>query len=225
MPGNLQIQGGAFRDAQANVLSNGFLVFKLSHDSLYGSGNAQVVGGIPITVRLDNTGNVSSSTPTFIYSNDVLTPSTTFYTVTAYRSDGSIAWRAPQYWTLASTTNPLDLGTMIPSNPPPPGLANGGSNTSISTNVLNVSSNITISNVTGILYIFATGGVSGITVTYPAAGSNTAATIVTKKVDAGIGVVTVAANLDGNGNYSLTNIDQYVSGASNGSSWFIVANN
>lgn len=96
----------------------------------------------------------------------------------------------------------------------------GGSTT------LTVSSNTVLTGVSGILYVLATGGSSGISITYPSpASASTDGTIVVKKVDAGVGAVTVIANLDGNGNYALTNQNQYVSGVSDGSNWWIVANN
>lgn len=100
----------------------------------------------------------------------------------------------------------------------------GTGNTSIT--VTSVSTTTTLSNISSnILYVFATGGSgAGITITYPAVAQNIGGTILTKKVDSGVAAVTVSANLDGGGNYGLTNQNQYVSGASDGTNWWIVGN-
>lgn len=98
----------------------------------------------------------------------------------------------------------------------------GGGSTTVSTSTSTVLSNVAA----GFMYVFATGGSGGgITITYPSAALNVAGTIVVKKVDSGGGPVVVAANLDGGGNYPLTNQFQYVTGASDGSNWWIVENN
>lgn len=117
MAGNLQIQGGGFQDSGGNPLANGFLTFQLSHDAQYSTGGVQITGGITQRVQLDGIGNVPTSPATFIYSNDVLAPGGTYYIVNAFRRDGTSAWRATQRWTLASTTNPLSLGTVVPNVP------------------------------------------------------------------------------------------------------------
>lgn len=122
------------------------------------------------------------------------------------------------------TTDFRGVVTLVDSRPDflVAGGGSGGGSTTVSINTSTVLTNIAA----GVMYVFATGGSGGgITVTYPSAAFNVAGTIFVKKVDSGVGPVIVAANLDGGGNYALTNLDQYVSGASDGSSWRIVANN
>lgn len=102
------------------------------------------------------------------------------------------------------------------------GGGSGGGSTTVSISTSTVLSNVSA----GFMYVFATGGSGGgITITYPSASFNAAGTIVVKKIDSGVGPVIVSANLDGGGNYALTNQNQYVSGASDGSNWWIVDNN
>jgi len=55
-------------------------------------------------------------------------------------------------------------------------------------------SNLIITDTDGILSVFGTGGAGGIQVTLPAAASNAGRVVVVKKVDAGVGAVTLAAS-------------------------------
>ncbi len=124
---NLQVKLGNFVDMEGNPLSNGYLLWELSHDEQYSVSNSQVVAGLKVRMTLDTSGNVPTNPPTLIYSNDVLAPTGSFYTVRAFKSDGTEAWKAPQYFQLNASPNPLDLGTLIPLNPPGGLIAGGGS--------------------------------------------------------------------------------------------------
>lgn len=95
--------------------------------------------------------------------------------------------------------------------------------------ILAVSTTQTLTSITQPTVVEATGGGGGITLTLPAAASNTGRRFSIKKVDAAAGIVTIDANaaelIDADLTYVLTNEDQYVVIVSNGSDWSIVANN
>lgn len=138
MGGNLTLFGGNFQDAEGNVLNAGYLLFELSHDEEYVIGSSQIVAGLKFRVTLDSTGNIPLTPATKIYSNDVLLPSGSFYLVRCFKADGTSAWSAPQYWQLNASPNPLDVGTIVPANPPGSGLAGtGGSTLLLQTNEAN----------------------------------------------------------------------------------------
>ena len=68
----------------------------------------------------------------------------------------------------------------------------------------------------------ATGGIGGITVTLPNAAQGTGKVFVVKKIDAGVGVVTVASaggNIDTATTYLLTTQGQKVEVTSDGTNW------
>lgn len=110
------LTGGKFRDLEGSPLSNGTLALTLSHDEQDSSDSSQVVGGLSRSIPLDMNGNIAGSPQ--VEATDTLNPSGAFYTVMAYRQDMVQAWRAPQYWVISSTPSPLDVGTLIPYNPP-----------------------------------------------------------------------------------------------------------
>jgi hypothetical protein len=115
MAAKAQLINGAFQDAEGNLLTNGVLTLTLSQDSnIASSPYAQVVSGITTKIYLDNNGNVAGSQ--YIWTNDVLSPSGTYYTVNAYNFQGLKAWGAPQYWTLTYAAT-IDLGTIPDTNP------------------------------------------------------------------------------------------------------------
>ena len=72
-------------------------------------------------------------------------------------------------------------------------------------------------------FIKATGGTLGITLTLPAVATGLRFEI--KKVDSGVGYVTVAGTIDGATNYILSNKNQYVVVNCDGTGWHIVGNN
>ena len=119
---NLQLIGGNFQDFEGNVLDLGYLIVQLSHDAEVFTVPCQVVSGYKLRINLNSSGSIPSSPAVLIWSSDILQPGGTYYIVMAYKSDGTQAWSNPQYWSLASSPNPLDVGTIIPSNPPGSGL-------------------------------------------------------------------------------------------------------
>lgn len=73
--------------------------------------------------------------------------------------------------------------------------------------------------------IMATSGGGGITLTLPSATGLEGRTFRIKKVDAGVGFVTIVGAIDGMANYPLTNQYQYVVLESGNGTWQIVGNN
>lgn len=123
MSANLQLSGGLFQNPSGGPLVNGFMLWTLSHDCQENvdSGGGQVASGIPARVPLDANGSVAGSV--FIWSNDVLNPSGSFYTVDLFDSNGAKVWASPQLFQLSATPNPLDIGTLVPFSPPSPPFA------------------------------------------------------------------------------------------------------
>lgn len=119
---NLQLIGGQFQDCEGNVLALGYLDIQLSHDAEVFTIPCQVVSGYKLRITLNSSGSIPSSPAVLVWSSDILQPGGTYYIVMAYKSDGTQAWSNPQYWSLASSPDPLDVGTIIPSNPPGSGL-------------------------------------------------------------------------------------------------------
>jgi hypothetical protein len=130
---NLQLKGGNFQNGSGTAAAGGSLLFQLSHDEQYTTGPSQVVAGQKFTVTLDGSGNIPISPAFKVYSNDTLLPSGSFYYVRLFDSSGGEVWAAPQFWALTASPNPLDVGSIIPSNPPGAGLS--GSTTVVNANV------------------------------------------------------------------------------------------
>ena len=114
-----QIVGGGFQSADGSPLSNGYLIFRLSHDSnvavLGGPTGSQVTAGIQIKIILDNIGNVVSGQ--FLWSNDLLTPSGSYYRVTAHNSQGIQVWAFPQNFFIEPYAPSINIGTIEPNVP------------------------------------------------------------------------------------------------------------
>ena len=91
-----------------------------------------------------------------------------------------------------------------------------------------VSGGVNIPSGGGVL-VKATGGAAGITLTLPTAVGRSGQIACIKKVDNGVGTVTIATTgsetVDGASTYLLVNQYQYVTVESDGSNWFVVANN
>ena len=117
------IVGGQFQDSSGQPLSNGWLVFKLSHDSnvsilgisLTSPSGQQVVAGIQIKMFLDNNGNLVPNQ--YLWTNDVLTPSGSYYRVTAYNSQGLQVWNSPQNFFIQPYAPILDIAALVPQVP------------------------------------------------------------------------------------------------------------
>jgi len=109
-----QIEGGAWVDPEGNPLANGYLLFVLSRDGVVNT-NVRVCAGRTIYVPLNSSGSVASSPIYSLWPNDVLTPSTTYYTLSAYSSTGQLVY-GPNVVLIPSSPSPFDLGTLIPND-------------------------------------------------------------------------------------------------------------
>ncbi len=113
------IVGGSFQDPQGNPLNNGYLVFRLSHDSnvttLGAPTGAQVTAGVQITMFLDQNGNLVPNQ--YLWTNDVLTPSGSYYRVTAYNSQGIQIWNFPQNFFIQPYAAQINIGSLEPTIP------------------------------------------------------------------------------------------------------------
>lgn len=114
----ITLTGGLYQLHNNTALANGHLIWELSHDSreTTDANGGQVVSGIKIKVNLDSNGSVSGTAK--LWANDQLQPSGSYYTVTGYASDGTIAFASPQYYQIASSPSTLNLGTLVPFTPP-----------------------------------------------------------------------------------------------------------
>jgi hypothetical protein len=112
------LTGGKFQDSAGNPLSLGYLLFTLNHDgdaTLLGAPTgSQVIAGVRVKFPLDMNGSVTSNSG--IWTNDVLQPTGSFYTVTAFNSSGLEVWASPQIFMFTYAPN-IDLGTQIPILP------------------------------------------------------------------------------------------------------------
>jgi hypothetical protein len=115
MSGKTTIYGGAFQDASGNTLANGYLTMQLSHDEQESVDPGQVVSGLSLRVPLDANGNIVGTV--YVWPNDQLDPSNSYYIVNAYRRDGTLAWGAPQFVSVPSSPSPYNVGNWIPVNP------------------------------------------------------------------------------------------------------------
>lgn len=77
--------------------------------------------------------------------------------------------------------------------------------------------------------LFVTTGSSTVVLTLPSAVGNLGRTYLIKKVDSGLGIVSVATvsaqTIDGQPSWDLTNEYQYIEVASDGANWNIIRNN
>lgn len=108
----LTLIGGGFQDCLGNPLAYGYLTFKLIKDAISNTG-FQLGQGREITIQLDSSGNVSTSPTQSIWPNDLLTPSGTYYMVSAYTEAGQLVW-GPNAQQVLSTTDPFNIGVWIP---------------------------------------------------------------------------------------------------------------
>jgi hypothetical protein len=113
---NLTLSGGSFETFEGQPLAFGYLIMQLSHDAEYVAGPYQIVAGIKLKIPLDANGNISPAVN--VWSNDVISPTGSYYDVMGYEADGTQAFRNEQFWILASSPSPLNVGSVIPANPP-----------------------------------------------------------------------------------------------------------
>jgi hypothetical protein len=109
----VQIVGGAFQNTEGQPLANGTLTFALSQDAQV-SGQ-EICSGDIVTVNLDDTGNVPTSPATDIWPNDQLSPTNTFYTISAYSAEGQLVW-GPNAQQILSNPSPFNLGALVPGS-------------------------------------------------------------------------------------------------------------
>jgi len=166
---NLILSGGAFEDLEGNPLANGYLIMELSHDANYSAGPYQITAGIKLKIQLDASGNINPTVQ--VWSNDILTPAGSYYTVTAYKSDGTQAYRNSQFWVLAASPSPLNVATIVPTNPP--GFLAPGSNAPGYVAGTNISIIGNVISAVGLVSTTATGSQTILSNLLPGAGNTT----------------------------------------------------
>jgi hypothetical protein len=107
----VQLTGGSFQDSEGNLLSGGYLTFKLSQDSNVNS--SQICAGIEVTVTLDNYGAIIGGQ--YVWGNDQLSPVNSYYTVTGYTASGQQAW-GPNNQQVTGNGGTFDVGTWVPNS-------------------------------------------------------------------------------------------------------------
>jgi hypothetical protein len=112
MSTKVQLTGGNYQDAAGNPLANGFLILELSQDGQVNT-STEVAAGRKIKILLDSSGNVVTSPPQYVWPNDVITPSNTFYIASAYTAAGQLVW-GPNAVQVFSTPSPFPIGTWPP---------------------------------------------------------------------------------------------------------------
>lgn len=113
MSTKVQLSGGAFQDVQGNKLASGYLLMTLSQDASVSSPASQIAAGYTVKILLDANGNVSTTTPQYVWPNDVLSPTNTFYSVNAYTANGELVW-GPNSEQVLSSPSPYDIGAWTP---------------------------------------------------------------------------------------------------------------
>jgi hypothetical protein len=105
------LTGGGFQDCLGNPLSNGLLILQLNQDTVVNT-NVYLCASDTFTIPLDENGNVSPTAT--IWPNDVMTPSTAFYYVSAYSATGELVY-GPNNFQVISTPSPYPLSDWIPA--------------------------------------------------------------------------------------------------------------
>ena len=109
----VQLIGGVFQDSEGNVLDSGYLHMRLNQDENI-AGVGQIAAGIVITINLNSSGSVDTSTPQYVWGNDQMTPANSFYVVTGFKSNGQLAW-GPNNQQVNGSGGTFDVGTWIPN--------------------------------------------------------------------------------------------------------------
>lgn len=127
MPNLIQLTGGAFQDSFQNPVAFGTLVLKLTQSQSTGGSTyedlspyvgGEVCDGIKFTIPLDGEGNIVLSPAYFVFANDDLHPSNSFYLVTLYSSKGQLLWgpNSQQVLQGLSPYDPtFDVGQWVPN--------------------------------------------------------------------------------------------------------------
>ena len=113
------LTGGNFQDSEGNVLANGYLKMVLSSDESVN--DSQICSGISLNIILDGNGSAAAY-PTipadqYVWANDVMSPTNSFYTVTGYTSAGQPAWGPNNQQVTSGGVGggTFDIGTWIPN--------------------------------------------------------------------------------------------------------------
>lgn len=114
-----QLTGGQFQDSEGNVLANGYLKMVLSSDESVN--DSQICSGISLNIILDGNGSVAAY-PTipadqYVWANDVMSPTNSFYTVTGYTAAGQPAWGPNNQQVTSGGVGggTFDIGTWVPN--------------------------------------------------------------------------------------------------------------
>lgn len=108
-----QIIGGGFQDSEGNLLANGYLQLQLNQDETVNT-STLICSGLVITVPLDVNGNIVTSPAYSFWPNDLISPSGSFYTVTAFTQSGERVW-GPNSQQILSSPSPFDVGAWVPN--------------------------------------------------------------------------------------------------------------
>lgn len=88
------------------------------------TGGAQILAGIAVRINLDMLGSIADTSS--VWPNDFLIPAGSYYLVTAYKWDGTKAWKNPQQWIILSNPSPFNVGSLgiYPGNTAVPSVIN-----------------------------------------------------------------------------------------------------
>ncbi len=113
------LTGGNFQDSEGNVLANGYLKMVLSSDESVN--DSQICSGISLNITLDGNGSAAAY-PTipadqYVWANDVMSPTNSYYTVTGYTAAGQPAWGPNNQQVTSGGVGggTFDIGTWVPN--------------------------------------------------------------------------------------------------------------
>jgi hypothetical protein len=112
-----QLTGGLWQDSEGNVLNDGYLKMVLNQDNSV-SGAASICAGVEITIQLNSSGSVSTTTPQYVWATDVMVTPNAYYRVTAYSAAGQPVW-GPNNQQVTSGGiggGTFDCGTWVPNS-------------------------------------------------------------------------------------------------------------
>lgn len=101
----------AFQDSAGNVLANGTLILRLNQLASATSAGGGQIEPVDIVLTLDANGKITSQ-PVNLWANDQLTPTTTFYVMRLYNSNGLLV-AGPANWTISGAA-PIDVSALNP---------------------------------------------------------------------------------------------------------------
>jgi hypothetical protein len=104
-----ELTGGNFQDGEGNLLTGGYLTFRLNQDS--NVNDSQVCSGVQVKILLDIYGSIIAGQ--YVWGNDDLSPVNSYYTVTGFTANGQIAWGPNNQQVVSGGT--FDVGTWVPN--------------------------------------------------------------------------------------------------------------